>query len=535
MARAHYRDLAFGLQGGATLKIIPSAPITLVEPGTTTPIADTIYSAASGVGTLPNPFTADATGTYEFWLAASRRRVDVLIDGGVDYDDLRVSDVMALSSDDLVDLASVQTLTNKTLSSPTINDPTVTDGTFATPAISGGTIDGATLTNVIGADSVWIDEGDGTRSLYDDADRRVINVGPERITFGSIDWTSGSGPVPYGIIEHVYPIDVNNAPKWRVPGIVTEEVVDDPSEINFRRGGQLTPGGAHVALGDSTAIGFAMWWGYGGGDYRKMAQIAVKNTQAVTSTNHGAGMSLCTVPNSVDSEPRPGLTIGPDRRVLLDDALTSLDNSAWNTGYLTGIEERLSIRGDNAPGMTIKNKATVANGNKVRMRHQFTATNDGWAAGNGGFQIETNVTQASPLKTEVTLSSNTGGAPAVAATLTDAGKFKANLATIDPPAANELTAGSILKGAVVFSVAAGVVTVRADYNVVSVSRSSAGEFVITWDTDFTGGWYMPSVTCRDAVGEIYDFANGALTIRTKDYAGNLADPVYCSVLAAGPQ
>ncbi len=347
---------------------------------------------------------------------------------------------------------------------------------------------------------------------------RKLRVEPERITIGGIDYTDGDGPVPYGVWETVYPIDVNNAPKARLPGVVIEEVVDDPAEFNLRRGGQLTPGGAHVDIPDSTPIGFGMIWGWGGGAYRKLVQIAVKNTEAITgAANHGAMVSVCTVPNGTNGDPRPGITQGPDRRVLLDDALTSLDNTVWNTAYGTGIEERFAIRGDNDPGMTTKNKATVASGNKVRFRHQFTTTNDAWAAGNGGFQIETNVTQASPLKTETTLSVNTGAAATVGMKIRDDGKATFPVAI--------LTAAMVR-----FSVSGGVVTVNASHNVTSVVRNSVGSFTVNFTAAIATGDHIGLATARGAVAELLSQSTALLNVTTKDYAGAVADPTSCHVI-----
>lgn len=67
MARAHCREVVTSDKIGA-LAPIPFATVNVYETGTTTPIAQTIYSSATGVGTLTNPLTADANGLIEFWL-----------------------------------------------------------------------------------------------------------------------------------------------------------------------------------------------------------------------------------------------------------------------------------------------------------------------------------------------------------------------------------------------------------------------------------------------------------------------------------
>jgi hypothetical protein len=500
-----------------------AARLTATDGAVTLPVGALVLSSATlGYVDLPNVAApaAPASGTRFYTRDAGSKAF------------LRSA---AGAERELVDLSTAQTLTNKTLTSPTITGLSLTELTLTDLTVKDQLIlSDATATDL---DNYFVRSAADQVDFYTGGVRKWRH-GTERTIIGSIDYTSSSGPTPYGVIEHVYPIDTNNAPKWRIPGMVIEEVVDDPSEINFRRGGQLTAGGAHVAIGDSTAIGFLMWWGFGTTDYRKMAQIAVKNTQATTDTNHGAGLSICTVPNGTDSDPRPGISLGPDRRVLFDDALTSLDNGGWNTTYLTGIEERFAIRGDNDPGMTIKNKATVAAGNKVRMRHQFTTTNDGWAGSNGAFQIETNVTQASPLKTEVTFSTNTGGASTTAMTLTDAGKMKANLADIDPPAANELTARSIVKAWGYFTSSAGTHALSGSgYNLSGFTDNGVGLINVQFDRDFADANYAVVGTAND--GDIFSFggspAVGSVDIRLHTNANSLTDSGRWTLMACGLQ
>jgi hypothetical protein len=74
VARAHFADVVFlpfgGFAGGASIQ--------LVDQGTSTPISATIYDSDAGAGTLANPLTANATGEFEFFLAAAAR-IDLLI------------------------------------------------------------------------------------------------------------------------------------------------------------------------------------------------------------------------------------------------------------------------------------------------------------------------------------------------------------------------------------------------------------------------------------------------------------------------
>lgn len=67
--RARYRtviettDVTTGFR-----KPVPNPTITIYEPGTTTPIAQTIYAADTGGTTKANPFTGGADGSVEFYL-----------------------------------------------------------------------------------------------------------------------------------------------------------------------------------------------------------------------------------------------------------------------------------------------------------------------------------------------------------------------------------------------------------------------------------------------------------------------------------
>lgn len=71
VARARYSDLAITYAGTAYERV-PYATIAVYAAGTTTPLLDTIYDSADGVGTLGNPFTADVTGAFEFYLESHK-------------------------------------------------------------------------------------------------------------------------------------------------------------------------------------------------------------------------------------------------------------------------------------------------------------------------------------------------------------------------------------------------------------------------------------------------------------------------------
>lgn len=71
MARARYAATAF-TRTGLPVSVVPNPEILLMEPGTTTPLAATIYAGATGGATLTNPFFGDSDGNYEFYLATAQ-------------------------------------------------------------------------------------------------------------------------------------------------------------------------------------------------------------------------------------------------------------------------------------------------------------------------------------------------------------------------------------------------------------------------------------------------------------------------------
>lgn len=82
MSRARYYDTPqFPDPDSGILRKIPSVTVTVYNQGTTTPIGETLFSADSGGGTLPNPFTVN-NGVVEFYLA-SEKRVSIKFDGAL--------------------------------------------------------------------------------------------------------------------------------------------------------------------------------------------------------------------------------------------------------------------------------------------------------------------------------------------------------------------------------------------------------------------------------------------------------------------
>lgn len=85
--RAAYADRVLDVDG----RPIAGASITVRQVGTTTAITETIYSDATGSGTLSNPLTASSLGYFQFYLA-QHKRVDLYV-SGTGYTTQTVEDV----------------------------------------------------------------------------------------------------------------------------------------------------------------------------------------------------------------------------------------------------------------------------------------------------------------------------------------------------------------------------------------------------------------------------------------------------------
>lgn len=106
------------------LKPAVSPTITVYEPGTTTPISQTLYAGNTGGTTKTNPFTGGSDGSVEFFLDTAQR-VKVRATGtGLGTIDLDLESPQRDPSEE-VTLTGTQTLTNKTLNSPTLNSPVI--------------------------------------------------------------------------------------------------------------------------------------------------------------------------------------------------------------------------------------------------------------------------------------------------------------------------------------------------------------------------------------------------------------------------
>jgi len=66
------------------------------------------------------------------------------------------------------------------------------------------------------------------------------------------------------------------------------------------------------------------------------------------------------------------------------------------------------------------------------------------------------------------------------------------------------------------------------FNITSVVRNVAGDYTITFDTDFTNTSYVPIIELRGTTGstDIITNSAGIMTARTYDGAGVLADRAF---------
>lgn len=115
MARAHFVDSILWNDTGVA-RVLSGATAHVYDVGTSTPISDTLYAAATGVDTLSNPLTADDNGKIEFYLE-NDRRVDLVI-SKTGYTSVRRT-VNVLAADEL--------------DSPLLNSPTLAGTVSGTP------------------------------------------------------------------------------------------------------------------------------------------------------------------------------------------------------------------------------------------------------------------------------------------------------------------------------------------------------------------------------------------------------------------
>ena len=110
----------------------------------------------------------------------------------------------------------------------------------------------------------------------------------------------------------------------------------------------------------------------------------------------------------------------------------------------------------------------------------------------------------------------------------------------DPPAANQITVGSLLKGWLYSIVTAGVPAVTNSYNVSGIVDNGVGDLSVTWNTDFQffGGAFQGVVVGNTDNGlvSIITLASGVTRLRNQTpTTGALVDPGFWQIMAAGVQ
>jgi hypothetical protein len=111
------------------------------------------------------------------------------------------------------------------------------------------------------------------------------------------------------------------------------------------------------------------------------------------------------------------------------------------------------------------------------------------------------------------------------------------LAAADPPAPNQLTRDSILKGWSKITFTGGVPVSADDFNVAGVVDNGVGNVTITWELDFTNAVYAAVAACRAssaAFATIDGYALGSIAVRTWGTSFVAADFDF-QILATGDQ
>jgi hypothetical protein len=229
---------------------IPSASVTLRQPGTATPIVGNIYDAGSGGSPVSQPLSADAYGRLQKYLAAAQT-VDLYVTGA-GFAAFTIPDYPIYPKpEDVISVDGVATLTNKTLSSPTVNTPTMTGGswaggaltgspTIATPTITGATLAGKTTLPSNGAARVF----EGLASAvggagWGSAGQAVNDPTHSAIVIGTTSPTLAQGK-PAVLIEHHAKTEVLVADAFQP--VDTLRVVRRSYDQGTLDGGYVTPG-----------------------------------------------------------------------------------------------------------------------------------------------------------------------------------------------------------------------------------------------------------------------------------------------------
>lgn len=120
MARSLVRRYAIATNAASGLaQVVTSPVVTVYEPGTTTPIAQTLYADSTTSTTKTNPFTGTTDGLIEFWLDLPQD-VNLSISGapaGFGVASLALERAQ-ISSSDIATKAGAEVLSNKALTAP---------------------------------------------------------------------------------------------------------------------------------------------------------------------------------------------------------------------------------------------------------------------------------------------------------------------------------------------------------------------------------------------------------------------------------
>ena len=143
----------FAVDGNGVVQ--PGTTVWVYEPGTTTPIAQTMYDAPSGGSILSNPLITDEHGVRPFYVANSQRVDYKFIPGGgllpytqTNHPVFPDPALMVTSANLAAAIAAIPglTLSGVTLAGATLNNPAISGGSLAGVSAIDLAIDGARLT-----------------------------------------------------------------------------------------------------------------------------------------------------------------------------------------------------------------------------------------------------------------------------------------------------------------------------------------------------------------------------------------------------
>lgn len=202
VARSHYRDIAYGQDPDTGfLQLVQYPSITVYEPGTTTPLAQTLYAARSGGTTLANPFTGDQYGTVEFWLATPQSVRLVVTGVGIGSVTLDYEATIT-NPDDLISTAGGKTIDGTLLIAPSSGEAAGGMGVQSTGRV--GFLDSATVDLSAASTPFSVTRTDALNNVLADFQYRNSFRGTAVIGDASTSITADAGGSTTTLVDATY-------------------------------------------------------------------------------------------------------------------------------------------------------------------------------------------------------------------------------------------------------------------------------------------------------------------------------------------